>query len=65
MKSPKVQRNYIVEQPIRGIQYYMVKATSKADALRWVNDPELKDECEAVDFCVSRKGKATKATLDI
>ena len=55
-------KTYIVERPIHGVQSYLVKASTKIEALSKVNNDD--QSIEAIDVHIYRYSKARNATLD-
>lgn len=56
------EKMYVVERPIKGVQRFLVRATSAAAAKAAVNDSS--PSAEAISFDVHTYGKAASAIED-
>jgi len=60
--TSKPTRAYLVERPYLGVQIYMVKATSGADAAQRVKDGD--PTVEEIDFRVTKSFEPRRGTVD-
>jgi hypothetical protein len=61
----KKDRTYIVTKSVRGIQTFLVTASTAAEAKRKANDIEQRNiDVEPLDFEVTWVGRASSARLD-
>lgn len=61
----KAEKTYVVEVPYRGVQTYLVKARSAAEAMRKAEDGEDESKgVEPLDFRVTETYRPRHAQLD-